>query len=602
MFKHLYDVARHTPLHLIITPNGPQLRIIVTPKPTGEAANNAALAKPFSCTGTPEELDAEFPAAIQQYTQGVNDLRAKLELPLSDLEAAAKKAEKKEAAKSAKEQEKKAAEEKRKAAAQQAAKTRADNAAKKKAEAERKAKERADARAARKAKPSLPGATTPPAGEQQAPGWPFPTGSGAPSAAEREAAHRPGLPGKPECVRDYRQMKLKHGDKLTRRLFIKKSETGRRYEKLWPNWEKFVKEAGAQAELPLDESTRAAESASASGAEPGESPGARSAAAPLPEFDATEERTSDGAGEPMVPTAGDTLTQDDPPRKGEGAGTHTDVYDEFGGYMSSITTKPALGEHIGLVSQPHLLRITKIETRPSGGLDVTVVPDPAETARRAQAIADSVRAQAADSPRRTIPIVEAQPTRGQRCDGCAHNIYSAPHGQPPLKPAPHSRCKFFDADIPMIVDGRGTWLRSEIPAGCPTFDPAKVEQAPVPQQPPADSKPYKVYTPEGTFIAESKYPYTLGEKLQHNGVDVVIDQVEGPECRRYIARSPAPAWKICSPDGTVLATLDHEPAIGERITIGEQTYAVFDVDGHECSAGPIKRKAPAETAAAVTQE
>jgi hypothetical protein len=41
-------------------------------------------------------------------------------------------------------------------------------------------------------------------------------------------------------------MKLVHGDKLTRRLFIKKGKTGRRYEKLWKNWDKFIKAATAQ--------------------------------------------------------------------------------------------------------------------------------------------------------------------------------------------------------------------------------------------------------------------------------------------------------------------------------------------------------------------
>jgi PRTRC genetic system protein E len=65
MFRDLYAVARHTPLHLIITPNGEQLKIIVTPKPSGDAADNPALAKPFSAIGTPEELDREFPEALR---------------------------------------------------------------------------------------------------------------------------------------------------------------------------------------------------------------------------------------------------------------------------------------------------------------------------------------------------------------------------------------------------------------------------------------------------------------------------------------------------------------------------------------------------------
>jgi hypothetical protein len=62
-------------------------------------------------------------------------------------------------------------------------------------------------------------------------------------------------------------MKLVHGDKLTRRLFIKKGKTGRRYEKLWKNWEKFVKAATAQLDLPLAQASTgsAASSGAASG-------------------------------------------------------------------------------------------------------------------------------------------------------------------------------------------------------------------------------------------------------------------------------------------------------------------------------------------------
>src|SRR5260221_691681 len=92
---------------------------------------------------------------------------------------------------------------------------------------------------------TLPGAAPKPAAK--------PAVKPAPAAAGDDTHHMPNLPGKPECIKDYQQMKLRHGDKLTRRLFIKKGETGRRYEKLWKNWEQFLKAASAQAELPLDD-------------------------------------------------------------------------------------------------------------------------------------------------------------------------------------------------------------------------------------------------------------------------------------------------------------------------------------------------------------
>jgi hypothetical protein len=72
----------------------------------------------------------------------------------------------------------------------------------------------------------------------------------------------------------------------------------------------------------------------------------------------------------------------------------------------------------------------------------------------------------------------------QSCAGCKHNWYSAPGGQKslmypgcdPILALPHSRCLYFDAYIPMVVetvrgcDGTRTqkWVSSRIPAGCPT--------------------------------------------------------------------------------------------------------------------------------------
>lgn len=57
--------------------------------------------------------------------------------------------------------------------------------------------------------------------------------------------------------------------------------------------------------------------------------------------------------------------------------------------------------------------------------------------------------------------------RGPSCEGCSHNLYSAPGGQA-WDRRPHSRCLFLKANIPMVVDARGSWRSSEIPPGCPT--------------------------------------------------------------------------------------------------------------------------------------
>jgi hypothetical protein len=58
-------------------------------------------------------------------------------------------------------------------------------------------------------------------------------------------------------------------------------------------------------------------------------------------------------------------------------------------------------------------------------------------------------------------------TRATTCHGCKHCWYSAPFGQPPLKPEPHSRCVALAIDVPMIVDRHGGWLSSVLPPDCP---------------------------------------------------------------------------------------------------------------------------------------
>lgn len=71
-----------------------------------------------------------------------------------------------------------------------------------------------------------------------------------------------------------------------------------------------------------------------------------------------------------------------------------------------------------------------------------------------------------------------------RCDGCKHNLYSAPNGQlgfpggDPMLLEPHSRCLLLNVYIPMVIEKKkgcdGTtsavWVRSEKPIGCPSMD------------------------------------------------------------------------------------------------------------------------------------
>jgi hypothetical protein len=69
----------------------------------------------------------------------------------------------------------------------------------------------------------------------------------APSARRAVPAITSGKPGKAECIADLKALRDKFGDELTRRGFIKQAKTGRRYEKLWKNWEEFTAEALGKA-------------------------------------------------------------------------------------------------------------------------------------------------------------------------------------------------------------------------------------------------------------------------------------------------------------------------------------------------------------------
>jgi PRTRC genetic system protein E len=84
--------------------------------------------------------------------------------------------------------------------------------------------------------------------------------------------HHASKPGKEQCIADYKAMKAKHGDKLNRELFLDKSDTGRRFERLWGmSWKKFVEEAEGskiKADVPAAVAPRAARKPAVAPADP----------------------------------------------------------------------------------------------------------------------------------------------------------------------------------------------------------------------------------------------------------------------------------------------------------------------------------------------
>lgn len=187
MFQDLYAVARHTPLTLIVTPQGDKLSVIVTPHPGKDGAKQGELSKPIQAVGTPAELDAELPAKLREYAEAVNGLRLKLDLPTEAVAAAAAKAK-------------------------PARSTPAP-----------KAKKPAKARPAKKpaAKPrvKLPGATK----------------------AKKAPTPRAGLPTREDLVVACRELIAKHGvEKVDRAFFIKHVKGGRRYERLFESFREMV--------------------------------------------------------------------------------------------------------------------------------------------------------------------------------------------------------------------------------------------------------------------------------------------------------------------------------------------------------------------------
>jgi len=72
--------------------NDDAIRVNVIPQRTGET-ENAALATPFSITGTPAELDAELSVHLMGYIESHRQLRTSLAEAKSRMDAAAKAAQ-----------------------------------------------------------------------------------------------------------------------------------------------------------------------------------------------------------------------------------------------------------------------------------------------------------------------------------------------------------------------------------------------------------------------------------------------------------------------------------------------------------------------------
>ena len=87
MFKTLLALAQQTPLALLVSAVGPELRIIVTPCPKDQAAitklAEQGLMIPLSLQGTPAELETGFANAISEYRES----RASLDQQVADTTA-----------------------------------------------------------------------------------------------------------------------------------------------------------------------------------------------------------------------------------------------------------------------------------------------------------------------------------------------------------------------------------------------------------------------------------------------------------------------------------------------------------------------------------
>jgi len=91
MFSTLHDLTRQRgSLTLLLAADGDKLRVTVIPASTKGAEEEPALRSPLQITGTPEQLDAEFPAAVQRFSVELRSLEEQVGDTLCVIEAARK--------------------------------------------------------------------------------------------------------------------------------------------------------------------------------------------------------------------------------------------------------------------------------------------------------------------------------------------------------------------------------------------------------------------------------------------------------------------------------------------------------------------------------
>lgn len=298
-FQQLHAVAQHTPMSLLIAPDGPdRLSVTILPRPTGAASGKKGFSQPITCKGTPVELDAELPAKLVEYGNAVNNVRASFNLPLNEVEAERQKADKKaerDAAKKAEEE----AEEKRKAEAAEKRKAAKEAAAREAAEAAEKR------RLAREAKKNA-------------------TAGAAPS----EAAPEDEQAEKARLVEAARTLLSTHGKKLNRELFIKKVKGGRRYERLFASFRELLDAAApAASNLTLPGATNPPEQDPAS----------------------TAQATDEAATPPTPPAQPPAVVEPPAPPKPEPKRIAVDM---AGVMLETLTSHHAVGDSVTLAFYP----------------------------------------------------------------------------------------------------------------------------------------------------------------------------------------------------------------------------------------------------------
>lgn len=194
MFKALAEAAKRAPIAIMVTTEGDHLRVTIQQK--ADKLKDGQIPLSISVAQTPELLDAELPAAITEASTTT-------QCPESVHEQVRKQAAR--AADGAKNNAEKKASKKKPAAA-----------------APKKA-------AVKKPKPAAAAKKTPAPKK---------------SPAAKPTKHIASKPTAEQCIAAYHAYAAAHaGEPIKREAFIKGNPTGRRFERLFGNWEKFVEAA-----------------------------------------------------------------------------------------------------------------------------------------------------------------------------------------------------------------------------------------------------------------------------------------------------------------------------------------------------------------------